>query len=98
MAGTWGLVGRGHPAGRECLAGSLTRAGGAAGLEPAMLPEKMETCDSPNGTVTELVVSSKKSNAAHEGGEESSEKGHEVSSKTTWREMMMWLDGRLRQR
>jgi hypothetical protein len=57
-----------------------------------VVPGKKETGDSPKGAATGLVVSSKKSNAARVGGEESSEKGNEVSSKTTWREMMMRLE------
>jgi hypothetical protein len=47
--------------------------------------------DNSNGTETVLgmSLSSKKSKSALVGGEGSSEKGKEVSSKTTWREMMM---------
>lgn len=44
-----------------------------------------------NGTVMGLEKSSKKSNASRGGGEGSSEKGKEVSSNTTWREMMVRL-------
>jgi hypothetical protein len=57
-----------------------------------VVPGQKETGDSPKGAATGLVVSSKKSNAASVGGEESSEKGNEVSSKTMWREMMMRLE------
>jgi hypothetical protein len=54
--------------------------------------------DSSKGTGAVLGMSSKKSKDAHVGGEETSKKGKEFSSKTTWREMMRRLEGRSRQR
>jgi hypothetical protein len=91
--GTGGPAGRGPSAGKGCPAGSLARGRGAGPDDgPAVVPGQKETGDSPKGAATGLVVSSKKSNAARVGGEESSEKGNVVSSKTTWHEMMMWFE------
>jgi hypothetical protein len=55
----------------------------------AAVPVEEKTGDSSKGTETVLGETSRKSSAARVGGEESSKKGKEASSKTTWREMIM---------
>jgi hypothetical protein len=63
---------------------------GATGGRPGLLVvPTVKKGDSSKGTETVLGMLSKKSKVALVGGEGSSEKGKEVSSKTTWREMMM---------
>jgi hypothetical protein len=53
--------------------------------------------DGGKGTMTVLEVSSRKSKASAGGVEESSAKGKDVSSKTTWWEIMVRLVWRSRQ-
>jgi hypothetical protein len=86
MSGTPGV--RGSPAGP--LVDPIEFGVGATGGRPGLLVvPAVKKGDNSNGTETVLGMSSKKSKTALVGGEGSSKKGKEVSSKTTWREMMM---------
>jgi hypothetical protein len=59
--------------------------------------EVPETCETPIGIIGASSNSNRKSKS-DEGGEETSEKGNEVSSKVTWREIISLLVERSRQR
>ena len=79
-------------------------AGGVGGTSPGrvatmrdcmllstVVPAGNKCGDGGKGTTTGLVNSSKKSKSAREGEGDVSAKGKEVSSKITWREMMIRL-------
>jgi len=72
-----------------------TSLGRVATMQDCMLftvvPAGSKCGDGGKGTTTGLVNSSKKSKSAREGEGDVSAKGKEVSSKITWREMMIRL-------
>lgn len=85
----------GDPGGCAARTGPVDEAG--AGDPGAVLeggPAVGAHNDGGKGTITGLEQSSKKSNAVGGRGGESVAKGKEVSSKTTWREMMVRLECR----
>lgn len=82
------LTGRGARGGTWCL-GESGASVAARGCAVEGVPAGSKQGDGAKGTDTGLVKSSRKSKAARVGGEESSEKGKEDSSKITWREMMI---------
>ena len=61
-------------------------------------PAGRKSCDGPMGAGTMFVGASRNSNSWEEQGESAAAKGNEVSSKTTWREMMMRLEATSRHR
>lgn len=84
-----------EPGGPTGLGESARRGAWALALEG---PADSVEGDGGNGSSTGLVKSHKKSKSARVGEEESSENGKEVSSKTTWRDIMILLEWRSRQR
>jgi len=95
--GAAGDVGAARGAAGAGTAGGVggTSLGRVATMRDCMLltvvPAGSKCGDGGKGTTTGLVNSSKKSKSAREGEGDVSAKGKEVSSKITWREMMIRL-------
>ena len=92
----WGVEAARGAAGAGTAGGvGGTSLGRVATMRDCMLltvvPAGRKCGDGGKGTTTGLVNSSKKSKSAREGEGDVSAKGKEVSSKITWREMMIRL-------